>query len=944
TADEHILALTAHHIISDMESLGLLYQELELLYDAYRPRVISPLDEPVPQFPDFADHQRRAATSEIDLSFWREHWQGEVAPLEFPTDAPRHRSAGNGASFHFEIPPDLTASLAALSHKSGVGRYTTLLAAFQVFAYRYSGLSDFTVGTPFSQRDFPEAEKMIGYLVNLLVLRLRTSDAESFQDLLEQLHGLTRRAYAHLNAPFPQLVETLRLPRQEGAHPLCRVVFQYLPNGIAELRLPGLRVEPIHVHTHTAKFDWTLTLAEQNGGLFGEIEFDSDLFEQTTVVRMAQNFEILLRGIVGNPNEQVVRLPWQSAQDRQRLTTDWNGAKARYPENATIHQLFEEQAEATPEQTAIVFEDEKLTYRALNERANQLASHLRKLGVRPGEPTGLCLERSIDLMVGLIGILKAGGAYVPFDANYPGERLRYLLHDSRVRVIITNRQLANRLSEAFVVPPLGGRGLEPPEGGTPDESFQTRSEVAPAVLRVVIMEDKQPIIAAEPHVNLPDQGDSERMAYIIYTSGSTGNPKGVAVPHRGVVRLVKNADYARFNTDEVFLQFAPVSFDASTFEIWGPLLNGATLAIYPPTFDSLEQLGQVLERHKVTTLWLTAGLFNYLVDAGAGALGGVRQLLVGGDVVSVPHIRKALRAWPGTQLINGYGPTENTTFTCCYSIPRDWPEHRSIPIGVPINNTQVYILDRLLQPVPIGVPGELYAGGDGVALGYWNQPELTAERFVDDPFSSQQGRKLYRTGDMARWRADGTIEFVGRLDHQVKVRGFRIELGEVERTFAELDTVQDAVVTTQSDGHGTKYLLAYVVPKPGNQITESSLRHQIATRLPAHAVPSRIVFLDRLPLSANGKVDRNALPTPDRVVPSARRELVQPSDEIETRLLEIWRDLLRAPALDVTDNFFEAGGHSLLATRLVMQINKAFDTCLSIATIFQAPSVRMLAE
>jgi len=556
----------------------------------------------------------------------------------------------------------------------------------------------------------------------------------------------------------------------------------------------------------------------------------------------------------------------------------------------------------------VIWDDGELTYRDLNARANQLAHYLRDRGVKADTRVAVCLHRSPDLIVAVLAILKAGGAYVPLDPAYPQSRLEFMMADSGAALIITQLTLASKL---------------------------------PAKDSVICLDTLGETIASQSKENLPSIGGADNLAYVMYTSGSTGKPKGVTVTHRNVVRLVKNTNYASFSRDEVFLQASTISFDASTFEIWGSLLNGARLVMLPAGTPSLKELGQAIKQHKVTTLWLTAGLFHLMVENHLEDLRGLRQLLAGGDVLSVPHVKRVFEELPNCRFINGYGPTENTTFTCCYPVKDLSKVNGSVPIGFPISNTSVYVLDRHANPVPIGIPGELYIGGDGLARGYLDRPELTEERFVRDPFSAN-GDRLYRTGDLVRYKASGEIEFIGRIDNQVKVRGFRIELGEIEAALTQHAGVREAVVVAQKDS-GDKHLVAYLVPRNGNLRTEE-VREFLQTRLPEYMMPSVFMTLEALPLSPVGKVDRRALPAPSEIERKIEKGFVAPVDELELKLTRIWEQVLRVNPIGTDENFFELGGHSLLAVKLFAEIEKNFGKNLPLATLFQAPTVRQLAR
>ncbi|WP_309728802.1 amino acid adenylation domain-containing protein, partial [Chamaesiphon sp. OTE_75_metabat_556] len=556
-----------------------------------------------------------------------------------------------------------------------------------------------------------------------------------------------------------------------------------------------------------------------------------------------------------------------------------------------------------------VFESQQLTYRELNDRANRLANYLLTIGVKSGDLVGIALDRSIETIVSILGILKAGGAYLPLDLSYPPERLAFMLENARVSVLLTKKTVRDRLPSH------------------------------PA--RTIDLDTDWDDIAQASQLNPQRSGQADDLAYVMYTSGSTGQPKGVCIPHRGVVRLVKNTNYLDFSPQQVWLQLAPISFDASTLEIWGSLINGGKLVLFPGDKPSLSELGQAIDRHQITTLWLTAGLFHLMVDERIEDLQPLRQLIAGGDVLSVPHVRKVLATLPDCQLINGYGPTENTTFTCCYPIS-SLEGLTSVPIGRPIANTQVYVLDPDQQPVSIGIPGELYIGGDGLARGYLDQDELTREKFVTDPFAP--GERLYRTGDLVRYLPDGNLEFLGRIDTQVKIRGFRIELGEIDAVLAQHPAVREVRTIDREDRPGDKRLVAYLVIDRAAPTTEIDWRSFLQSKLPDYLIPSAFVIVETLPLTANGKVDRRALPMPEYDRQADADLLVAARDEIEQQLTEIWERVLDVRPIGISDNFFELGGHSLMAVRLFVEVEKIWGKNLPLATLFQAQTIEDLAK
>jgi amino acid adenylation domain-containing protein len=600
------------------------------------------------------------------------------------------------------------------------------------------------------------------------------------------------------------------------------------------------------------------------------------------------------------------------------LISKWNDTASEYPRNLCIHQLFEQEVARRPDAVAIRFADEQLTYRQVNERANQIAHRLRKLGVGPEVMVGTLLDRSLDLVVGLLGILKAGGAFVPLDPSYPMERLEFMAADIAAPVMLVQESVVQRLGFPGTSNPawLHGKSLS--------------------------LEQNRADIAQESVENPTNQTTADNLAYVMYTSGSTGQPKGVMVSHRAVVRLVKNTNYIDLNEREVFLQFSPISFDASTLEIWGALLNGGCMAMMPPEKQSLSELGTAIRRYGVTTLWLTAGLFNVMVEQRVEDLKPLRQLVAGGDALSPAHVRKALENLPGCRLINGYGPTEGTTFTCCHTISVEDAEGSSIPIGRPIANTQVYLLDSENQLVPSGEAGELCIGGDGLARGYLNQPELTAAKFVRHPFRDEPEARIYKTGDLARYRPDGTIEFLGRSDNQVKISGYRIELGEIETVVMQYPSVRSTVVIARQDTPGEKKLVAYVVASE-QECSFAELRVYLQQKLPAYMMPSAFVLMDALPLSPNGKVDRAALPVPPVAHPEPPRAKSAQSD-MEQKIESAWLKVLVLQQVGLDDNFFDVGGDSLQLLAVHAEIQKKIESEFPLTDLFEYSTIRSLAR
>jgi aspartate racemase len=915
--EDHVLLLTMHHIVSDGWSAGILMRELSLLYEAYSAGKASPLAELPIQYADFAVWQREWLQGEVlekQLSYWRERLGDDLPVLELPTDRVRPAvQSYRGNSHSLVLSKNLADQLRQLSQQEGATLYMVVLAAFQVLLSRYSGQEDIIVGSPIAGRNRAETEGLIGFFVNTLVVRTDLTGNPTFRDLLKRVKEVALDAYAHQDLPFEKLVEELQPERDLSQNPLFQVMFALQNAPRSGLELGELKLSSFSFENKTTRFDLEVHIWELgNGSLRCSFVYNTDLFEERTVEGMARHYQTLLESIVAEPGREIQELRLLTRAEEEQLVVTWNETVTEYPRAKSIGELFEAQVEASPDEVAVVYEDRQLTYRELNERANQVGRYLQKLGVGPEVMVAISVERSLEMVVGLLGIIKAGGAYVPLDPEYPAERLRFMMGDTRAPVLITQeRQLAS---------------------------------VPASEAQVVCLDRDWEEIKGESGENLAARAGGETLAYVMYTSGSSGRPKGVTVRHRSVVRLVRETNYASFTRDEVFLQFAPLSFDASTLEVWGALLNGGRLAVMRAGIPSLEELGRAIREYGVTTLWLTAGLFHQMVESELESLSGVRQLLAGGDVLSVNQVEKVLRELPECRLINGYGPTENTTFTCCYGMGAGTEIGTSVPIGRPISNTQVYILDQRQQPVPAGVAGELYIGGDGLARGYLNRPELTEEKFVANPFKAAAGARLYRTGDRVRYLADGNIEFLGRIDQQVKIRGYRIELGEIEAVLSEHPAIKESVVIARQEDSGDKRLVAYLVVGDRSTAGVSELRSHLKQKLPDYMVPSTFVILDELPLTPNGKVDRHRLPAPEQSRPELEEGFVAPRDELERQLSNLWERILDVKPIGVTDNFFELGGHSLLAVRLFAQIEKLFHKNLPLATLFQAPTIEGLAE
>ncbi len=925
---EHILLVVKHHIASDGWSTGIFWRDLAALYGAIVAGEASPLSELPVQYADYAIWQRESLRGEMlerHLSYWKKQLEN-FSRLQLPTDRPRPAvQSYRGAQQSFVLTRELSQSLKALSRGKGVTLYMTLLAAFQTLLHRYTGQDDIVVASPIAGRNRVELEGLIGFFINTLVLRANLTGHPSFSELMARMRTVCLDAYSHQSLPFEKVVEALQPERTLSHNPLVQVAFQLRNYSKRIIDLPDIEVEEMELEREIAKFDLTLAVAEKGEQLTGTFEYSTDLYDDATIRRMMGHYATLLQGIVANPEERLSDLPLLTAAERHQLLIEWNDTKTEYPRDKCIHELFEQQVEQTPDAIAVVFEEQSLSYRELNRRANQLAHYLKKHGVGREALVGICVERSLETIIGILGILKAGGAYVPLDPSYPKQRLEFMLEDSQAAVLMTQSKLLSALPQADVFNPT-----------------------IPNPLVVCLDRDWQEIVK-ESQENLKNQTTAEDLAYVIYTSGSTGTPKGVAVEHRAVNRLVMNTDYVQLTSADVMAQASNASFDAATFEIWGALSHGARLVLMSKEIMlSPHDLASNIERHGITVLFLTTALFNQLVIHIPHALQRLHHLLFGGEAVDPLRVRDLLCHGPPKRLLHVYGPTETTTFASWYLIESVANDATTVPIGRPIANTQIHVLDSGLKPVPIGVPGELYIGGEGLARGYLNRPELTKQRFIDNPMSHESGARLYKTGDMVRYLPDGNIEFLGRIDDQVKIRGFRIELGEIESILREHPGVKETVVIVYEKGElesekPDRQLAAYVVLKAESLVKAAELKNSLKQKLPEYMIPSDFVFLSALPLTPNGKVDRRALPSPDQNRPELDESYLAPRTPIEEVLVEIWKDVLKLEKIGIHDNFFELGGHSLLAVRLASEVERAFATKIPVASLFQSPTIAELA-
>ncbi|MEH1860991.1 MAG: amino acid adenylation domain-containing protein [Nostoc sp.] len=952
--ESHLLILTIHHIITDGWSMGIFFKELEVLYHAFTKGQPNPLPELTIQYADFALWQRKWLTKEVQekqLEYWKQQLTGAPPLLELPTDYPRPPvQTFTGATKKFQIEEHLTSQLLILSQKSGVTLFMTLLAAFGILLHRYSGQDDICIGSPFANRDRQEVDSLIGCFVNTLVLRTQIEDNPSFSQFLQQVRSVVWDAHAHQNLPFEQVVEALQPERSLSYNPLFQVVFVLENFSLDTLELPDISLTPEMAERGTSQFDLSLSIWQIQKGLIGSWEYNSDLFEADTIARMTGHFQTILSAIAAHPDQRIGELPLLTEPERHQLLMEWNNTQANYPQDKCIHQLFEEQVQRTPDAVAVVFENQKLTYHELNSQANQLAHYLQSLGVRADVLVGLCVERSLSMIVGILGILKAGGAYVPLDPEYPQERLSFMLEDTGLSVVLTQEKLVDKLGDRL------WRGF----ADSPEETLRDRK------VDVIYLDSNWDIINQQTKHNPTTSTKADNLAYVMYTSGSTGQPKGVAVDHRAVNRLVINTNYIDIKPTDVIAQASNYAFDAATFEIWGALLHGARLVgVSKELALSPQDFAAFMRSQGISVLFLTTALFNQIAQEVPSAFNSLRHLLFGGEAVDPKWVKEVLKNGAPQRLLHVYGPTENTTFSSWYLV-QDVPEDATnIPIGRAIANTQVYILDKNLQPVPVGVPGELHIGGAGLAQGYLHRPETTAEKFIEIELFDQVER-VYKTGDLVRSLPDGNIEYIGRIDNQVKIRGFRIELGEIETVLSQYPYVQASCAIAREDIPGDKRLVAYIVPQKEQTCTErlalsavvraasrregsrstltvSVLRSFLKSKLPEYMVPSAIVILEALPLTSNGKLDRRALPAPD-LHSQLSDKYVAPRNSIEEILSGIWVQVLKVEQVGIHDNFFELGGHSLLATQIISRIPEAFGTSLPLRSLFKSPTVAQLSE
>jgi amino acid adenylation domain-containing protein len=929
-----LLLIDMHHIISDGTSQEILEREFIALYKGKEP---DPLKV---QYKDYSQWQNSSQQKKW-IKKMAPYWLKEFpvhAPLpviNLPTDYPRPSiQSFEGNQVYSGIPRDHTSALKTIALEEKATPYMVLLAVYNIFLSKLSGQEDIIIGTPTAGRSHADLEPVIGMFVNTLALRNYPNGEKTFADFLAEIKGRTLAAFENQDYPFENLVEKISVGRDTSRNPLFDVMF-VMQTQMGEKKIPANSITgntdafnlPKNLNP-TAKFDLTLSITENEGKLQINFSYSTQLFNQETIRRFMNYFFNISSRICENPRQQISNIQFIDEKEKRQILADFNATETPYPHDKTIHHLFEEQAARTPERIAVVGsrqlavgkkEKMHLIYRVLNEKANHLAGVFKEKGVLAGvrrtQPinsiVGIMVERSLEMIIGILGILKAGGAYLPIDPEYPQERIDYLLKDSGAKILLINL----------------------PEG----HQFNCQLSIVNCQLSMNASE-------ADLHHSSFITHHLDLLAYILYTSGTTGRPKGVMVEHRNVVRLVKKTNFTALGQDTRLLQTAPLEFDASTFEIWGPLLNGGVLHVTSRE-DILNPkiIKEKIQGYGINTVWMTAPLFKQMADTDLDIFNGLRNLLVGGDVLSPSHIYRVKDRFPGLNIINGYGPTENTTFSTTYLIDNRHKEN--IPIGKPIANSTAYIVNRHNQLLPIGAAGELCVGGDGIARGYLNNPELTAEKFIEyRSYRTYRTYRNYKTGDLACWLPDGNIRFLGRLDQQVKIRGFRVELAEIENCLTALEEIKETVVTARKDEKGEKYLCAYVVPNNEQDINVSFLIRRLAAALPDFMIPSRFIKIDQIPLTPNKKVDLKALPEPETSRPQLESVYLAPVTRIEKLIADTWQNVLNVDRIGINDNFFDLGGNSLRLVEVILKLRTTLRTEIPTMMMFQYPTVHLLAQ
>ncbi len=912
--DDHVLQVSMHHIISDGWSLAVLFREFSDLYDKYSRGMESTLPALPIQYSDYTVWERNwLADDVIDglLSYWRTQLN-DLPALQLPTDHPRPPTQTyRGADVVLELSSDVSEKLEALSLAQGGTLFMALLSAFTLLLHRYCGQDDIVVGTPVANRKKAELETLIGFFVNMLVLRLNVPGDLTFRDLMEAVKKVTLDAYEHQDVPFEKLVEDLQSARDISRNPLFQVTFALQNTPFSPVNIKGVSLREIQCEIETTRFDLEAHVFHAEQGLNIRFVFNLDIFKASTVSRMLAHYARILEAVAQNPDLQLSRISLMDEQEQQRLLVELNSTDTKYPRDSNIVALFEAQVEARPNAVAVEYEGRELSYVELNAAANQLAHYLRARGVGPEIMVGLYLERSVEMVIGILGIIKAGGAYVPLDLDYPKPRIAFMLEDAQVPVLLSMSSLRHSL------PAFTGE--------------------------LIHLDSDWPAIEQEKAGNPEIKSSAESLAYVIYTSGSTGQPKGVLVPHRAIMRLVCDTDYFQVESSDRVAQASNVSFDAATFELWGALLNGAQLVgVNREILLRPKTLSGFLNQQRITALFITTALFNLIAREEPQAFRNLRGLMFGGEAVDPATVKRILEQGSPERLLHVYGPTESTTFAAWHHVTEVPVDATTVPIGRPLANTRLYILDRNMNPVPTGIRGELYIGGDGLARGYLNRSVLTTEKFVPDPFADNPDQRLYRTGDIVRNREDGEVEFIGRIDHQVKLRGFRIELGEIEAVLSRQPGIDSSVVILREDEPDNKRLVAYGVLAEGHQANVDAIQTVLLETLPAFMVPADFVFLDELPLTSNGKLDIDALPAPE-AGSHLKDSYIAPRNDVESKIAEVWKEVLRVEHVGIHDNFFNVGGNSLLLARVHEKVQEVLENKCPIIELFRYPTISTLA-
>ncbi|MEA5525868.1 non-ribosomal peptide synthetase [Nodularia spumigena] len=905
-----------HHILFDGWSMQIVLKEVFALYEANQRGEhlrLSPV-RPYKEYIEWLQQQ--------DIEKAKQFWQQTLKGFETPTlIGNREQRTGNSSKGiyqekRFQLSQTVTEKLQVAARQHHLTLNNLVQGAWGLLISRYSGEKDVVFGATVSGRQpvIENIESMVGLLINTIPTLVKIDNQK---EILSWLQELQNQAVEQEQYSYFPLAEIQQVSDILPGMPLFEslLVFENYP--VDSSKQDNQKTLDISHLSCFERTNYPLTIVINPGSqLGGRFVYDTRYFDETTLVRMIGHFQTLLTRFAENLQQNISQISLLSAAEEQELIILENHQDQENINYKCVHVLFEEQVQKTPNKIAVVYNKEHLTYQELNNRANQLANYLKSLGVKAETRVGICVERSLEMVIGILGILKAGGAYVPLDPAYPTERLALMLEDVQTPILLTQTHLQNNLQNRL---PLN----QP---------------------TVVNLDTDWEIIAQYSADNLPCEVTPENLAYIIYTSGSTGTPKGTEVPHRSFIGFMFGVDYIHLDENQIWLQHSSISWDGLTLEMWPPLLYGGRCVLYPEKIPTAEKLTQIIQEQKVNTLWLTSALFNMMIDTMPQGLLGIKQLLIGGESLSINHVRRALELLPATKIINGYGPSECTVFTCCYPIHEKLAENiNSLPIGKPIGDRTVYILDTHLNRVPVGVPGELYIGGASVARGYLNQPKLTRERFISNPFEEAGGGKLYKTGDLVRRLPDGNLEFIGRIDNQVKIRGFRIELAEIEAVLIQYPDIKQAVVMAREDEPGQKLLVAYLVAQ-NNVLTPSSLRNFLKSKLPDYMIPAAFVFLENLPLTPNGKINRRALPIPDHTQRNLEIDFVPPSTDTEKELATIWTEVLKLPQIGINDNFFELGGHSLLATQAISRLREVFALDFPLRYLFENPTIAELAQ